>query len=91
MYIHHPGGFMQAGRSRVQKWGNSLGIRIQKAVAEEAKIKEGSEVAVTVDKNRIIIVSVSPRYTLEGLLSGVTPENIHGETDTGSRMGLEEW
>ena len=76
---------------KIQKWGNSLGIRIQKAVAEQVRFKEGSEVDITVRGHQLIVTPASPRYTLESLMAGVKPENIHGEVKTGPGIGMEEW
>lgn len=76
---------------KVQKWGNSLGIRIQKAIAEQVHLKENSNVDITVSGNKIILTPASPRYTLEGLIAGVKQENIHGEVDFGPEIGMENW
>ncbi|MBN1224784.1 MAG: AbrB/MazE/SpoVT family DNA-binding domain-containing protein [Candidatus Aminicenantes bacterium] len=78
-------------QGKIQKWGNSLGLRIQKAVAEQARIMDGSEVDITVSENRLIITPARSRYTLEGLLAGVNSNNLHGEIDTGCQTGREEW
>ncbi|TDA70364.1 MAG: AbrB/MazE/SpoVT family DNA-binding domain-containing protein [Clostridia bacterium] len=74
---------------RVQKWGNSLGIRIPKPLAQQLGLTEGTPVEVEADNHRIVIRR--KRYTLEELLSKVTPENLHGEVDMGLPMGREEW
>ena len=76
---------------KIQKWGNSLGIRIQKVVAEQAHFKEGSEVDITVKGHQLIVTPASPRYTLKSLMAGVKPENLHGEVETGPGIGIEEW
>lgn len=74
---------------RVQKWGNSLAIRIPKPLAQQLGLTEGTPVEVEADNHRIVIRR--KRYTLEELLSRVTPENLHGEVDTGLPVGREEW
>ena len=76
---------------KIQKWGNSLGIRIQKAVAEQVRLKENSEVDITVSGNKLILTASSPRYTLEDLIAGIKQENLHGETDFGPEVGMEVW
>ncbi|HUU27741.1 MAG TPA: AbrB/MazE/SpoVT family DNA-binding domain-containing protein [archaeon] len=78
-------------RGKIQKWGNSLGLRIQKTVAEQLKLREGSEIDITVSGNRLIVTSAAPRYTLEGLIKDVKPENIHDEINTGPAVGMEDW
>ena len=77
--------------TRVHKWGNSLGIRIQKAVADQVDLKENTEVSITVRDNALVITPVPRKATLESLLSGVTPENIHAVVDFGAPRGKEVW
>jgi antitoxin MazE len=79
-------------RARVQRWGNSLALRIPKAFATETDLESGSEVELTLDDGRLIVTPLTPAsYELEDLLAQVTPENRHGEVDTGSRVGDEAW
>ena len=79
-------------RIKVRKWGNSLGLRIPKAFANEATVGEGSSVDVSVVEGRIVVTPVSARrYTLEALLAAVTTANRQGEIATGSRRGREVW
>lgn len=80
-------------RAKVQKWGNSLALRLPKALAEEAKIQHGSPVEITIRGNKIVIEAIRERkrYDLDELLAGVKPENLHGETDFGSPVGKEVW
>ena len=79
-------------QTRIQQWGNSLALRIPKAFAQQAKVKKGSRVRFTVEKNRLVIEPVEKeKITLKSLLAGVTPENIHPETDWGKPMGKEIW
>ena len=73
----------------VQKWGNSLGIRIPSLYAKEFDLKSGSSVEISKDEGRLIIVP--ERITLKSLLSQVTEENKHEYADTGSSVGNEEW
>lgn len=78
--------------SQIQKWGNSLALRIPKAVAEQVGLKQSSEVEVSVQDGQIVIKPVpAPRYDLAAMLAQITPENLHGETDWGAVQGREEW
>jgi antitoxin MazE len=77
--------------TRVHKWGNSLGIRIQKSVADQIDLQEHTEVRITVRDNALIITPLPRKVTLESLLDGVTPENIHAEIDFGAPRGKEVW
>jgi antitoxin MazE len=77
---------------KVQRWGNSLAVRIPKSFAADTRIEQDTEVELSIDKGRLIISPVSPRaITLEELLEGVTPENLHGEFETGPAVGAEAW
>ena len=71
-----------------QKWGNSLGIRIPKEAADRIGISQGSEIELYIAGNNDSITlkpkKVTKKYTLEELLSQITPENQHKEIDYGS-------
>lgn len=76
-------------QSRVQKWGNSLGLRIPKTIAQQAGLSEGTTVNFSVRGNSIVI---NPQqYSLETMLSQITPDNVHKEIDTGYIVGREIW
>jgi antitoxin MazE len=75
----------------VQKWGNSLAVRIPKPLAEQVGVAEGTEVDVVARQGQIIIRPAKPRYSLDELLSGITPHNRHAETDFGPPTGNESW
>lgn len=74
---------------QVQKWGNSLGIRIPKAIAIKVGLEEGSEIELDIEGDKIIIKRKS--NTLKELLSQITPDNIHHEISTGDAEGRESW
>ena len=79
-------------KTRIQKWGNSLALRIPKPFAEEARLAEDSTVDVTVRNGKLVVVAVEePEETLESLVALITTENRHGETDTGRPVGNEIW
>jgi antitoxin MazE len=77
--------------AKVQRWGNSLALRIPKALAVEAGISQESEVDLTVRDHQIIITPSRGEYTLAELCNQITPENMHGETDWGKPRGEETW
>jgi len=65
-------------KSRIQKWGNSLAVRIPKSFAEELGWGENAPVEMSLDERALIIKTDSERaWDLESLLAGVTDENIH--------------
>lgn len=74
---------------QIQKWGNSLALRIPKSFAIESKIEQGSTVEVSLERGKIIVFPVAEsELSLDELLAMVTPENLHGEIDTGVSPGL---
>ncbi len=77
---------------RVQKWGNSLALRIPIAFARETGIDSGAEVDLTLEDGRLVITPApNPPHSLEELLAGVTEGNVHAEVDTGGVRGGETW
>ncbi|HOX18825.1 MAG TPA: AbrB/MazE/SpoVT family DNA-binding domain-containing protein [Spirochaetales bacterium] len=73
----------------IQKWGNSLGVRIPALYAREFDLKSGSAVEILEEAGRLVIVP--KRDALEDLLALVTDENRHASVETGSPVGGEEW
>jgi antitoxin MazE len=79
-------------KTRVQKWGNSLALRIPKSFATEAGLDRDSSVEVSlIDGKLTIVPDTKTKFTLKQLLSQVTNENLHHEVDTGPAMGNEAW
>lgn len=76
----------------VQKWGNSLAVRIPHAIAERISIQQGSEMELSVfDDLKIQLVPKKKVPTLEELVAKITPENRHAEIDFGRPEGNESW
>ena len=79
-------------KTRVQKWGNSLALRIPKAFAAEAGLGPDTPVELSLVEGKLVIQPVNQEpLTLEELLRGVTDENLHGEWHTGPAVGKEVW
>jgi antitoxin MazE len=79
-------------RSRVQKWGNSLALRIPKTYATEIGLAEETPVEITLVDGQLVIAPLAPLcYSLDELLAGITADNLHGEQDTGHPEGNEVW
>jgi antitoxin MazE len=77
-------------RTKVQKWGNSLGVRIPRGLAEEVGLGAGTEVSLTAKDGELVLrPSVPSRLRLADLLASVTQENIHSCIDTGDAAGAE--
>jgi antitoxin MazE len=75
----------------VNKWGNSLGLRIPQPVASKVGLTAGTVVSIEVVNNTIVVSLVKKKYSLDELLEGVTPELIGGEYDWGVSVGKEVW
>ena len=75
----------------IQKWGNSLALRIPCAVARQIKVSEGESVELQVDADALVIRPTRRSYRLADLLRRVTPRNAHPETDWGRSVGKEVW
>jgi antitoxin MazE len=75
----------------IQKWGNSLALRLPKPLAEEAQWDEGSKVELVRTPDGVLVKGRrrKPRYRLSDLLAEVTPDNLHRETDWGISVGRE--
>jgi len=83
--------YMAATTTQIAKWGNSLGVRLPKSVAQEAEVDEGDRVDVSVKNGAIVIRRSRPRYSLEQLVAKINPRNRHDETDWGVPVGHETW
>ncbi len=78
--------------TRVQRWGNSLAVRIPKPLADEIGLQDNSPVQLTLRDRQLIVVPVrKPAFDLEVLLAQVTDDNRHAEVLTGPAVGGEAW
>ena len=78
--------------TKIQKWGNSLALRIPKIYAKNTNIEQDTFVDISVEDGKLIITPKNePLDLLDTLLAQITEENIHGEIDTGPSVGLEIW
>lgn len=76
----------------VKKWGNSLAVRIPASLSVELGLKENDEVEIRREGDWLRIEKVQvDDPTLDELLAGITPENIHAEFDWGPAVGKEIW
>ena len=76
----------------VRKWGNSAAVRLPASALAAAGLKPDDPVEIRGEKGRIVIEPMrSKRYTLEELIAGITPDNLHEEIDFGPPQGKEVW
>ena len=79
-------------QATIQKWGNSLALRIPKAVAAQIGVVQGAAVDLAVESGALCVRPAAPReLRLDDLVASITPENRHDETDTGAAVGAEAW
>jgi antitoxin MazE len=76
--------------TKIQKWGNSLGIRIPSVIIKGLLLKNGSSVDIVEESDQIVI---KPKRgeSLEEMLSSISNENLHSEIDFGIQEGHEIW
>jgi len=78
--------------AKVQKWGNSLAVRIPQSFAKDTRLSAGAEVDLAVHDGKIVLdPRPTPRYSLSDLLKGVSKKNLHAEIDFGEPVGREVW
>lgn len=78
-------------KAKVQRWGNSLAIRIPKAYAADLGVTAGSVIDLDVVDAKLVVTPEPERPSLDALLARVTSENVHAETDVGPAVGREGW
>ena len=79
-------------QTKIQKWGNSLALRIPKPFALEIGLDQNSVVEVSISEGKLLLEPVVvPEYSLEHLLEQITETNLHSEVETGSIVGNEVW
>jgi antitoxin MazE len=80
--------------TKIQKWGNSQGLRLAKQVLEDAHLAVGDDVDVTVRDGVIVIAParrVRGKLSLQELVSRIPKSCKAGETDWGEPVGKEAW
>ena len=77
--------------TRVQKWGNSLAVRIPNSYAKDINLNEGTVVDIYQEEEKLIVKPKQKESALKDLLSRVSEDNIHNEIDTGDNVGKEIW
>lgn len=80
--------------TKVQKWGNSQGLRLAKSILEDARIEVGDQVDVGV-RDGVIVVAPAQRirgkHRLEDLVSRIPANHHSNEIDWGEAVGRETW
>jgi len=76
--------------AKIQKWGNSLGVRIPKNIIETIELEENSEVEIEAKDGAIIIFPKQKKLSLSSLLNQITKSNLH-KADEDEVEGAEVW
>ncbi len=78
--------------TKIQKWGNSFGVRIPMKIIENNFLGDGVPVKIIENNNSIIIKYNQPKkVSLKKMLNKINPNNIHKEIDMGDVCGSEIW
>ena len=76
----------------IQKWGNSLALRIPQVMAKEARLKQGGKADLRLTGGKLVIMPLARKvWTLRTLLAGIKKQNLHGEIKAGGPVGCESW
>jgi len=76
-------------KATIQKWGNSLALRIPLAIAKQIQVNAGDPVDLTVSAAGLTVKPARKNLRLDDLLDQVTPENLHEPSDWGADLGRE--
>jgi antitoxin MazE len=78
--------------TKVQKWGNSLGLRIPRSFASDVRVRPGSLVDISLVRGGLMVRAARPaRPRLVDLLKGINRRNLHAEVNSGAPQGREAW
>jgi antitoxin MazE len=80
--------------TKIQKWGNSQGLRLGKQVLEDARIAVGDSVDVAARDGVIVIAPlkrIRGKQSLQDLVSRIPRNYKTGEIDWGKPRGREVW
>lgn len=78
-------------QQKLSTWGNSLGIRLSQAIAQQVGFTEGALISISVESGKIVLALTKPKYKLDELLADITPDVQHDELDWGEPVGEETW
>ena len=80
--------------ARIQKWGNSQGIRLAKSLLKEAQLEVGDEVKLRVEDRMVVLEPlhrVRGSYDLAELVAEIPADYKPRELDWGPPAGNEVW
>lgn len=75
----------------LQKWGNSLALRIPAGFARQIKVRQGDPVQLSLTDNKLTIQPAKPSFEAKSLIRKIRKNHVHRETDWGGSRGAEVW
>lgn len=79
-------------QTKIQKWGNSLGVRLPKSITEKKSLKAGMRVEVSESDSKILIEAVPDApVSLSEMVAGIREDNMHAESNWEAPQGKEVW
>jgi len=80
--------------AKIQKWGNSQGLRISKNLLSDAQLDVGDEVDISVKEGVMVVAPakrIRGRHNLKDLVARIPKSYQRGEVDWGEKVGKEVW
>jgi antitoxin MazE len=80
--------------AKIQKWGNSQGLRLSKNLLSDAQLNVGDEVDISVKEGIMIVAPakrIRGRHSLKDLVAHIPKSYQSGEVDWGEPVGKEVW
>ena len=78
-------------KTSLQRWGNSLALRVPSALARELNLTEGSRIELVQEKGTLVIRPLTRKEQLLSLLDQIQDEQLHEEQWAGEASGQEAW
>ena len=75
----------------LQKWGNSLALRIPAGFARQIKLRQGDPLRLSLSENKLTSQAAKPLYRATDLIRTIKTHHLHPETDWGNSRGNEVW
>ena len=64
-------------QTHINKWGNSFGVRIPRALAEQLSLENGLAVDIQLQDKTTLVIKVAKKYDLHAMLEQITENNLH--------------
>jgi antitoxin MazE len=80
--------------AKIQKWGNSQGLRLTKNLLSDARLKIGDKVAIRVEDGIMIVApakKIRGKHNLKDLVARIPENHKTDEIDWGMPVGKEDW